>query len=458
LEAIRLAAKEGDPIRAVYVDWQMPGMDGFETAEAIRALDLPVTPHIVMVTAYGREDAMKRAPECGIESVLIKPVAPSLLFDATMRLFGATDVLPGVDQTATATTELPPLLKGCRILLVEDNDFNQQVASELLGDAGLAVEIAENGAVAIDTLKAAPDGTFDLVLMDMQMPVMDGVTATQEIRKLPRFAGLPIVAMTANVLNAERQRCLDAGMNDHVPKPIEPDLLFAALGRWLKPRKDGAVLVAPRVVVSDVEVDLSGLAIDGLDVTLGLSRVMGKSRLYRDLLRKFARDQATASGALKAALDAGDRETALRLAHTAKGLAGNIGATRLQEQAAVLEESIHQDVSRPRVENLLKVWSDAQARLIAALTQKVAASEGARANGDAAPDMTRHEAVVRRLAALLESDDSDAVELIEAEAETLRAALGSPRFEALADASHSYDFDKALLELDRGAKTADLVR
>ncbi|HVY98674.1 MAG TPA: response regulator [Dongiaceae bacterium] len=458
VEAVKLAAKEGAPIRVVYLDWQMPGMDGFETAMAIRALDLPVQPHLVMVTAYGREDAMKRAPECGIESVLIKPVAASLLFDATMRLFGAAEEAPAAERGDGAAAELPAALKGCRVLLVEDNDFNQEVATELLADAGIAVEVAENGAVAIDKLKSARDRHYDLVLMDMQMPVMDGITATREIRKLARFAALPIVAMTANVLSAERQRCLDAGMNDHLPKPIEPDLLFAALTRWLKPRRDApAPAPVPRAPAAGGEaVDLSGLAIDGLDVRLGLSRVMGKTKLYRDLLRKFARDQAGVPAALKAALDAGDAATAQRLAHTAKGLAGNIGAPRLQEQAALLEEAIRQDSPRPRIDALLDVWAAAQAALIAALREQVAEpQQPAAVNGAAVADPARRDAVMRRLAELLKSDDSDAIDLIEAEADLLRAALGGSRFDALADASHSFDFDTALRELDRGAETAD---
>jgi two-component system sensor histidine kinase/response regulator len=457
LEAIRLAAKEKDPIRVAYLDWQMPGMDGFEAAAAIQASDLAVKPHVVMVTAYGREDVMKRAPESGIESVLIKPVSPSLLFDATMRLFGAADdSAPAGDRGESTGDVLPAALKGCRVLLVEDNDFNQEVAGELLAEAGLAVEIAENGAIAIDKLKAARDGHYDLVLMDMQMPVMDGVTATVELRKHPRFAALPIIAMTANVLSAERQRCLDAGMNDHIAKPIDPDLLFAALARWLKPRQDGAVAATlPRAVGADL--DLSDLRIDGLDVPLGLSRVMGKTKLYRDLLGKFARDQAPVPAALKAAVGAGDLATARRLAHTAKGLAGNIGATGLQAQAAELEEAIREDQPRVRIEALLAVWSTALGALIAALNDRLAPTTQTQiVNGTKNP--SRQDAILRRLAALLESDDSDAVELLEAEADTLRAALGNSRFDALADASHAYDFDKALRELNRNAETADMAR
>src|SRR5581483_6303533 len=179
-------------------------------------------------------------------------------------------------------------------------------------------------------------------------------------------------------------------------------------------------------------------------------------RLYRDLLRKFARDQASVPVALKAALAAGDHATALRLAHTAKGLAGNIGASALQAEAAALEEAIRQQEPRPRIDALLKAWATAQDALIAALDAQLGAAETA--TGGAAPDPARRDAVVQRLAALLKNDDSDAVDLIEAEAETLRAVLGSRRFDALADASHSYDFDKALRELDRGAETAGMAR
>jgi HPt (histidine-containing phosphotransfer) domain-containing protein len=160
--------------------------------------------------------------------------------------------------------------------------------------------------------------------------------------------------------------------------------------------------------------------------------------------------------ALKAALAVDDLATALRLAHTAKGLAGNIGASRLQEQAARLEDAIRQESPRARIEALLEVWSAAQGALIAALNDQVAAPEAA--NGSVAPDAARQDAVLNRLAALLKSDDSDAVELIEAEAATLRAALGGNRFEALADASHSYDFDKALRELGRSVETAGMAR
>jgi PAS domain S-box-containing protein len=462
VEMLKAEAAAGRPVRAVYLDWQMPALDGFETAAAIRALDLEPAPHLVMVTAHGREDVLRRGPAAGIEAVLIKPVAPSLLFDTTIRIFG-TEPDEGTGETHAATDPviaLPANLQGARVLLVEDNDFNQEVAAELLKEADLRVEVAENGAIALEKLRGAPDGTFDLVLMDMQMPVMDGIAATIEIRKQSRFDSLPIVAMTANVMAAERQKCLEAGMNDHVAKPIDPAVLFGALARWLAPRAE-ADAEPRRRSVTDADLaddfDPSGLTIDGLDVKLGLSRVLGKRRLYCDLLLKFARDQTKAPQLLQESLETGDLATAQRLAHTAKGLAGNIGATRLQEQAALLEAAIRERAPRDKVDPLLGVWRAGLRDLISGLWASLPAPQARHQNG-AANDTERQRDVMRRLAALLKNDDSDAVDLVDAEAETLRAALGASGFDALAEASHAFDFDAALQELSRGgAHTADLA-
>ncbi|WP_395022654.1 response regulator [Dongia sp.] len=459
--ALKAEAAAGKPIQAVYLDWQMPALDGLETAAAIRALDLAPAPHLIMVTAHGREDVLKRAPAAGIEAVLIKPVAPSLLFDTTIRIFGTVpDESRGESQAAgEELVTLPANLQGARVLLVEDNDFNQDVATELLKEVGLKVEVAENGAVALEKLRAAPNGSFDLVLMDMQMPVMDGIAATIEIRKQPRFDSLPIVAMTANVMAAERQKCLDAGMNDHVAKPIDPAALFGALARWLTPRAE-AEPEPRRHPASAADFadgfDPAGLNIDGLDVKLGLSRVLGKRRLYSDLLLKFARDQTKAPQLLQEALDARDLATAQRLAHTAKGLAGNVGATRLQEQAGLLEAAIRERAPREKIDPLLGVWRAGLRDLISELWASLPAPQARPQNG-AANDTERQRDVMRRLMTLLKSDDSDAVDLVDAEAETLRAALGASGFEALAEASHAFDFDAALQELSRGAQTADLA-
>ncbi len=188
-----------------------------------------------MITAYGRDEVMKSVEEAGIEDVLIKPVTSSLLFDTVMRIMG------GDTESCQETDIKTPVnglidLAGARILLVEDNDLNQEVAIELLTDAGFVVDLAADGAKALEMVNAqAHQGGYSIVLMDMQMPVMDGITATREMRKLPQHANLPIVAMTANAMSGDRDRCLEAGMNDHLAKPIDPEELWAKLRRWIKP-------------------------------------------------------------------------------------------------------------------------------------------------------------------------------------------------------------------------------
>jgi CheY-like chemotaxis protein len=209
-------------------------MDGNETARRLRARPLKRIPLMMMVTAYGREEVIKGAEEAGIVDVLIKPVTASVLFNGVVRILGGTVNGPRTTADAPSNTfgQLATI-KGARVLLVEDNELNQEVATELLRDAGLVVDLAENGQLALDKLKAVD---YDIVLMDMQMPVMDGVTATREIRKDERFKDLAIVAMTANAMRADRDRCIAAGMNDHIAKPIEPEDLWQALLKWIKPK------------------------------------------------------------------------------------------------------------------------------------------------------------------------------------------------------------------------------
>ncbi|MDP3191713.1 response regulator [Rhodoferax sp.] len=234
IAAVDHADVQGMPYEIVFLDWQMPGMDGSETARLLRARPLKRIPLMMMVTAYGREEVIKSAEEAGIADVLIKPVTASVLFNSVVSMLGGTVNGPRTSAEApTSTFGKLATIQGARVLLVEDNDLNQEVATELLRDAGLVVDLAENGQIALDKLKLVD---YDIVLMDMQMPVMDGVTATREIRKDERFKDLAIVAMTANAMRADRERCIAAGMNDHIAKPIEPEDLWQALLKWIKPQ------------------------------------------------------------------------------------------------------------------------------------------------------------------------------------------------------------------------------
>ncbi|HTP34420.1 MAG TPA: response regulator, partial [Candidatus Acidoferrales bacterium] len=234
-EAIRALASADakNPYSLVLMDWHMPGMDGLEATRIVKYGDrLKNIPRVVMVTAFGREDVRAGAEQIGIDGYLLKPVGASLLYDTLISLFGTAEAEAAATHVSREEAQAYDA-SGVRILLVEDNEMNQQVATELLESAGAKVTVANHGGEAVKTLREGPDPpAFDVVLMDLQMPEMDGFTATRLLRADPRFKDLPIIAMTAHALVEERQRCLEAGMNDHVTKPIEPDALFAALKRW----------------------------------------------------------------------------------------------------------------------------------------------------------------------------------------------------------------------------------
>ena len=338
ISTVRDAANGSTPYDLVLLDWNMPSMDGIETARQIIGLGLPQPPQLVMVTAFGREELMRKAQSVSIIDVLIKPVAASTLFDTLMSVFSnaqakaeqPTDTLRGETRLGS--------VQGAHVLLVEDNDLNQEVATELLTAAGFKVDIAGDGAVAIEKVQQA---SYDIVLMDMQMPVMDGVTATRAIRALPGMGKLPIIAMTANAMAADRERCLDAGMNDHIAKPIDPEVLWEKMLQWVAPRPDSAKVGAGETAPGHGSRILQALqAIPGLDTDIGLRRALKRESLYLSLLGKFINGQSDFDARFSSALAAGQYEEAQRIIHSLKGVSGQIGATTLQDAAATLENSL----------------------------------------------------------------------------------------------------------------------
>jgi two-component system sensor histidine kinase/response regulator len=335
IEMVGQAAKLGKPYEIIFIDWQMPGLDGIETSKRIRALpDLGTPPHLVMVTAYGREDVLKQAEEHGFASVLIKPVTSSILFDTVIGTLGAS--IEATDTVMPRKQAEPSFdvdrVRGARVLLAEDNKINQVVALGHLEDAKLSVDLAENGEIAVRKVR---DNNYDLVLMDVQMPVMDGLEATRVIRSDPRFRSLPIIAMTASAMAADRDLCLEAGMDDHISKPIDPNHLRDVLLRWIA-RDGGSTKTAPK----GEPITPGILSIAGIDTESGIKLTGDRRERYESLLREFVKQEAGAVDQMRSALAAGDSATAQRGAHSLKGAAGTLGATALSEAAAKAETAI----------------------------------------------------------------------------------------------------------------------
>ena len=450
VDAIRelSAADSTDPYSLVLMDWHMPGMDGLEASRIIkREGRLKKIPRIIMITAFGREDVRVHAEEIGIEGYLLKPVNSSLLYDTLMNLFGEAEL----DGGRVTREESPAqLASGLRVLLVEDNEMNQQVATELLESAGAIVTVANHGGEAVQKLKEGPDPpAFDIVLMDLQMPVMDGHTATRLLRADSRFRNLPIIAMTAHALVEERQRCLEAGMNDHVTKPIEPDALFAALQRWGKPRTDQGAKPEPATPAKPLPIAAEERLpqVEGIDVPGGLRRVAGNKRLYRSLLEQFAQKQVGAAAQIAGALSNADYELAGRIAHTVKGVAGNLGIEPIQAVAERIERGIRakdQSVSGllPEFESALASMAD---RIISALTDTKPPAPTPESPREFDPKAAAE--ALSRVKSLIEASDGDAVNALADVESAVGAVVEKTALDAIRSALDEFDFETALSRL-----------
>jgi len=353
------SAEQDKPFELVVMDWKMPGMDGIEASRRIKNhTGLSKIPAIVLVTAYGREEVMQQADGVGLDGFLLKPVNASMLFDAIMQAFG--DEVPEISRVAQRKEQEAEALKhiqGAQVLLVEDNEINQQVAREILEGAGLNVTLANNGQEAVNAVK---ENEYDAVLMDIQMPVMDGYTATRKIREWEcgrgksevgmgnsEFKNIPIIAMTAHAMAGDEAKSIEAGMNGHVTKPIDPDQLFATLQKWIKPSDKRAQAKQPEISAEDPEMIQTGHheepfpdSLPGFDLGSGLKRLRGNKRLYRKLLLDFGAKYTGVVAEIGEALEAKDLNHAHSLVHNLKGLAGNLAATDLLSAAIEMEKLV----------------------------------------------------------------------------------------------------------------------
>jgi len=436
------------PYDVVFLDWRMPRMDGLQAARLIRSDEsLAHQPAIVLVTAFGREEVREEAEHLHLDGFLLKPVTRSMLVDALMNVVGAPDAESGAGGDAGRDAIRFP---GLRVLLAEDNEINQQIAVELLEGCGATVDVANHGREAVDRILRGE--SYHLVLMDLQMPEMDGFQATARIRSDPRFARLPIIAMTAHAATEERPRCLHAGSDDPLAKPCQPGALFDALGRYYEP----ASIPAPPPNTSPA-VDDGIPAVEGLDSREALARIGGRRTLYLKLLRQFL-DLESAPLQIAEKLASGDRSQAERIAHTVKGVAGSLGAGVVQDAAARLELALRDRTDSNAWEPLLAGFRTA----LSGLTGRLRAAlphEGAEQAAAAEPvDREKRAAVVTEMLALLGNFDPAAAELFEAQRTLFRALLSTHDFGVFETQIASFAFADALSTLRQGVENEGAPR
>ncbi len=437
---LQQAQAEHKPYGLVLMDWMMPEMDGVETIERIRSdANLSHTPAFIMVTAYSRDELLKRLQGAKIDGLLVKPVSPSTMLDSILDSFGKTVVQrPRKQQRQTDYKDAQRLIRGAYLLLVEDNEVNQELALEILQDAGIRVDVAGDGAEAVEKVKLS---AYDGVLMDCQMPVMDGFEATRKIREDERFADLPILAMTANAMAGDRERCIECGMNGHISKPIDIGQLFTTLARWIKPKapavqSNGAIALSKDDALPDIP---------GIETDKALTRVGGNAKLLRKLIIRFSETQADVITRIKAALDINDTVTATREAHTLKGLAGNIGAAEMFDLAAILEGILNKcetDGLPQAMEDVDRELRDLLRRISVGMPRETEATRP-----EVGLDMEALTSGLRQLAALLVDDDSQAADMIDAVVDQLKSAGHGDAAKRVQASIASFDYEEALSRL-----------
>ncbi|MBD9356947.1 response regulator [Methylomonas albis] len=443
------------PFDVVLMDWKMPGMNGDEAIRLIRAdTRLQPQPKIIMVTAYGSEDVMRLAGRAGIDGFLIKPVSPSSLLDAILSALDRGRVLGVVDkfkQLGGADITGSKQLQGIRVLLVEDNEINREFACELLRSHDIQVDEAVNGAEAVSMVR---QHHYDAVLMDIQMPVLDGLQATGQIRALAqsagdqRYASMPIIAMTAHAMARDVEKSLEAGMNDHITKPIDPDRLFKALATWIPISADEnrGNDVARTYDLADYPKDLQTLTC--LDIVQGIRRIGGSPEAYRKQLYRFREHYPDVVAQIRGLINAGELKRAEERCHALKGVSGNLGAVDLFEAAAGIDIVLKQN-QIPPAEHLQRMDGFLR-KLIAEIQtlQTLADSQGSGpeqavaplADADIAADLTK-------LSQLLENDLGAAEAMLE---QLRRTMAGHEHLCLLEDVAKKIDrfaIDEALKQL-----------
>ena len=451
LQAIGKADGEGAPYDLLVTNWKMPEMNGIELLKELgKQAGLNKMPKTLLISAHSLSEMLQHLESRLVDGVLAKPILKSDLFNAVMEIFGSDDAKEKRSApTALFHPDHAAKISGAHLLLVEDNEINQQIAQELLEKAGVTVVIAENGEEA---LARVLEEKFDGVLMDMHMPVMDGITATRKIRKNPQLMELPIIAMTANVLESDQEKCLAAGMNDHIAKPIDPGNMIEILSKWITPARVAILPAATDTGATQNQEALPNLP--GVKVAEGVRRMGGSVTSYCAILEKFRNGQQDSITEIRSAVATGDWVKAERLAHTLKGLAGTIGAERLRLKAKELENSIR-EFGATQVELLLPTVGSELATLIAAIDRALQSrtEEDTEAAVSGPVNLEELADLIRKTRVQLEEFDSNVEDSV---AMMRKMAGGNPAMKKTLGSIEryvsKYDYEQALIELTAWAK------
>ncbi|MCL1065280.1 response regulator [Shewanella olleyana] len=413
------------------VDWQMPEVSGVDVARFIGDLPIKARPKLIMITAYGKEDLLMNAVDVHFDSILTKPQTQSSLVKALSYVISDAEFHSGQLGTDSELTKALVKLAGANILIAEDNDLNQELIEELLNSKHIQTTIAANGQQALECLA---EQRFDGVLMDCQMPIMDGYTATKKLRGIPEHKSLPVLAMTANAMAGDREKALDAGMNDHIPKPIDVEAMFITMAKWITPAQPADITLSENATSIQIEPSLVNLKY--INSTQGLMRTQGDVNLYLKLLAKFLMGQKGFVGAFSKAIAVKDEQLAARLVHTLKGVAGSIGAEKLAQLATQLElELAESDVSA--IEDLDIELSNVCQEISTLIPEEQ--SEKVQLSLDKALAIK----TLEELITMLESFDMEATEYLESHGECLNVEPLVHNYKLLEKQLSEYELDTA---------------
>lgn len=426
------AIKTTSPFDLLISDWKMPGKDGIDLVELVsKQIALDDQPKLLMLTAYAREELSDAFEDRGLKvpSILDKPITASHLFDAIVTLYGVSHSRLSrsevQEQHQLANVQQ---LAGAQLLLVEDNEINQELATELLEGQQIHVTVAGNGQIAIDLYQS---GDFDGILMDCQMPIMDGYEATHYIRSELNDHSIPIIAMTANVMERDKVKATEAGMNDIIAKPIDVGSMFSTLAQWITPKHP------QQFVANSTETQGEMLAIEGVDTTAGLIRSSGNMDLYKKLLRRFAETYRDTDTVSKALCDA-DNTIRARNIHTLKGVAGNIGAIELHQLSASLEQQLDNETLRQKLVDTL-------GSLVCNVEQTLHQPEQ---NAQIVEDKSYEPTTYTKLYAAIEQSDTEAISIINGLQSGQQIGLSRNQLSELTKALEEFDFERGLQILD----------